>query len=119
MNERNRDLIEALEFGAAIVNLGGKVFEDGKLTISDIVSNFGDIIALPRLATTAWQGHENIRIADLATAEDRQQVLAAFREALELPPSAALTEEAIEEAANAILALIAFGHKVAAIRQQQ
>lgn len=117
--ERLQDMLEALEFGAKVINLGGKILEDGKITIGDITSNFGDIIALPGFASRAWAGRENIRIADLKDAADRAYVLARFKEYIDLPKSSELAEDAIEEGANAILAVIGFAHKIAALRAQE
>ena len=105
-----QDLKEMIDFMAHVANLVGDIFADGKFTWSDVFRNIPGFASIPSLATTAWDGKENIKLENIKTPEERQEVLEYFKQAFDIPSET--TEEDVEEGLSAVLTVFGFILKV-------
>lgn len=103
-----QDLFEVVDFVTAVMNFLGSILEDGKVTWTELLGHIGEILALPGLATQAWEGKETITWSQISDQGDRDELIAYFRSKLTLPGSESLTEEKIEEGFDAAMGVIRF-----------
>ena len=111
-----QDLFEAGDAFAELVNLVGAIYEDGKVTlVEDATVVLSRAPALLSSLSLAWEGHTNIKLADLADPTQRDELIRRVRERVVLPPGMALTEEMVE---SGVTAVINFGAVVAMLKKQ-
>ena len=101
------DLREMADFAIAIGNFLGVVFEDGKLSISDLGSLISAAPGLVTTASAAFEGKENIKIADIVKDKAvRDELNQYLKDGFDLPNDVA--EAKLEGFFEAVFAIIAF-----------
>ena len=106
MPTQKQDLLEVIEFFAAMGNFIGKITEDGKITLSDFLENLQDLYNIPALALVAWEGKENITIGQVTDPADMEEVKNFFKERFDIPQD--MAEEVVENGIDAMVSVFTF-----------
>ena len=106
MPTEKQDLLEVIEFFAAMGSFVGKITEDGKITLSDFLENIQDLYNLPSLALIAWEGKETITIGQVEDPVDMEEVKNFFKERFNIPQD--MLEEDVEAGIDAMVSVFTF-----------
>lgn len=100
------DVKEVVDFTVALGNFIGAVLEDGKLGVSDLAIVVSQGPSLVSKGSAAIEGADNLKIADMLSAEERAALVARVKEGLDLPQDA--IEEKIESFIEAVAGIVSF-----------